>query len=287
MKINTLTLNSVQYHYAITHGNTSNTPILFINGAFQNMFSWSTLANQLSKQRTTLVTDLPAWGKADSLKAEVDFEFYADAVDQILRNEEIDKVTIVSTSYGTNIATTFATLFPEKIDKLILTAPLLEISPRLKSFNPRLQELINAKDFTQLFHFLLKIGLLNVHAGECKQIHNYQLVRHCFERQIKTLTAKKLADFQSNTERIMKYGNADLSKIREVETLVLTGVHDTFTDLSSCKSIYNQFVNARFEIVPNADHFFLFERPLYTAQIIERFLIATDSVVNNIVLNRA
>ncbi len=108
-----LELENHKYYYAINQcKNDQADPILFINGAFQCMNSWQKAVDHFKDNTTTIVADLPGWGDADFLSDDYDFDFLARAIFQILEKESINKINIVSTSYGTPIAVSFAKNFP-------------------------------------------------------------------------------------------------------------------------------------------------------------------------------
>ena len=85
------------------------------NNIFLNQFE------DLKKKYNFLLFDLPAHGK--SLEYDEKFTFYsiADEILQIMLQHNINKVDIISISFGTMIADTLIQIAPDKIGKVIFT----------------------------------------------------------------------------------------------------------------------------------------------------------------------
>jgi len=278
MKTIEMSLRDYTYYYTIEKNSRDRiAPIVFINGAFQNMKSWHPISQYLSEWTTTIVLDLPGWGLADHLPANIDFGIYAEAINNVLKEEGVEDVNVISTSYGTPIATQFAKRYPAKIDHLILTAPLMEINPALKTQYQLLEDIISKKDLPTLAEFLFDIGLMNSKEGEKGNILQFELISALFKQQILRLSEDKLQKFMSNTDRIMSYGSSSIAGIENMKTLVLTGQYDTFTSCGEGRALAVRFANAEFYEVPAADHLFLFENPEFATKLISDFLIGSEA----------
>lgn len=274
MKKNKLSIKAYNYYYSISRNEKESTsPIIFINGAFQDMNSWHFMRKYFENFTTTVVLDLPGWGMADHLPKEIDFDLYSEAINKVLEQEEVKQVNIISTSYGTPISTHFAKQYKSKINNLVLTSPLMEIGSNLASKYPCMKQLIQNKDYENLYKFLLEIGLMNVVEGKKGNIKQFELIAGLFEKQVLKLTKEKSQKFISNTERIMNYGTSSTEGIEDIRTLVMTGEHDTFTCSKSSRALADTFNNATFKMIPETDHFYLFENPRFAIKLIDDFLL--------------
>ena len=273
MKITQLEIENFKYNYAISPCPSSKQPpLFFINGAFQNMHSWAYLSSSLQEDFTIIVADLPGWGSADLLPDKYDFSFLASSVNQILEKENIDQVSLISTSYGSLIATKFTEEYTSKVANLMLCSPLLEISGRLKAYYPELLQIIFNKDASSLNDFLCNVGLLNCPAGHQGKIDHFEKLLPLFKRKISKLKKDELDQFLQNTNRIISYGDTDLSAISGINAKVITGEYDSFTTPDDCHNIAQFFSKSCYESIPRADHMFLFEQPQAFANVIARFL---------------
>lgn len=271
----TKTLRTIGFNYSYKYLKSKKqkrNPIFIINGAFQNMNTWTPIVSLLNDRHSVILADLPGWGQSDLLPSLYDFSVYNQFIFDILKKEEIDKINILSSSFGTLIATSFAQSYPELVDKLILCSPITEIKDSLQQSYPEMQEIIKSRDARALSEFLCRIGLINCEAGEKGMIDSFEILLKKFVINISRLDANHLGKFMANTNRILNFPGSDLSKISSIKTLILSGVHDRFTSPDDCESVYEQFENCKLKFVPKSDHLFLFEQPLYAIKKIDKFL---------------
>ena len=281
MKTNEMAIEGFKFYYSISKNDQNNiSPLIFINGAFQDMHSWHYMNKYFSQLTSTIVLDLPGWGKADHLPGDIDFSLYARAINDVLIKEGIKHVNVVSTSYGTPIAVQFAKNFRASVDNLILTSPLMEIQPSLLNRYSTLNDLVRRKDLSNLSAFLFDIGLMNTEEGVKGKVKQYDLISSLFNKQILKLSDDKLKKFKSNTDRIIKFGTASIEGIQDLKTLIFTGEYDSFTTCKRRKSLADTFTNARFDKVPETDHLFLFENPKFAIQLIADFLTKAQDYKN-------
>lgn len=110
VKLNFLSYN---YYYRVIESRNENfEPTFFISGAFQNMDSWKRFANAFSDQTTVILADLPGTGKSDIVEDDVPLEFFSEAIYKIIKDTGVEKVYLVSASYGTPLAYAFAKKIP-------------------------------------------------------------------------------------------------------------------------------------------------------------------------------
>jgi pimeloyl-ACP methyl ester carboxylesterase len=116
------------YYYRVIEGKSNNfEPTFFISGAFQDMDSWKRFANAFSNETTVILADLPGTGKSDLVDDNVSLDFFSEAIYKIIEDIGVEKVYLVSASYGTPLAYTFAKNYPELVSKLVLAGTMKEI----------------------------------------------------------------------------------------------------------------------------------------------------------------
>lgn len=278
MESKKLNVQGFNYSYKIFRNEESLfSPLFFINGAFQTMKSWSQLVTLLQGQFTIIVADLPGWGNSDELPSDYDFQTLSLCVDEVLSNENIVKINLIATSFGTSIATTFAKMYSNKTDNLILCSPLLKINSKLAMYYPEMKQIIRSKSSSLLSDFLCKVGLINCKAGEKGNIELFDLLLPLFKRKISKLEDRQLEKFLQNTDRILKFGSKNLSYVSQISTLVITGIFDNFTTPKACIKIAESFENSSVHLISRSDHMFLFERPKTAVRLISDFLTLSSS----------
>jgi proline iminopeptidase len=110
--------------YYRTYG--SGAPLLIINGGpGMNSDGFENLAISLSKNNQTIIYDQRGTGKSvlktvDS--STVTMKLMMDDIESIRKELKIEKWSILGHSFGGMVASYYATLYPERIDKLILSS---------------------------------------------------------------------------------------------------------------------------------------------------------------------
>ncbi len=268
-------LNTSGFNYTynfIENQDSDFSPLFIINGAFQDMKSWTQLITLLDKQYSIIVADLPGWGKSDLLPSVFGFEMYNEFIRKILLEEGIEKVNLLSCSFGTLIATSFAKSFPDNIDNLIFCSPILKIKKSLKKKYPKMKNIIEVRKTEQLANFLCKIGLVNCKAGSKGKIEHFDLLVKKFQKKIARCDPNQLGKFLENTNRIMKFPEEDLTEIANLPSMILKGRYDEFTSTKDCEKVASEFQSCPLYLIPKSDHMFLHEQPVYSAKKIDAFI---------------
>jgi pimeloyl-ACP methyl ester carboxylesterase len=99
------------------------TPLLFLHGWGSSSDSWVSVQSMLAdKGYQVVVPDLPGFGKTPAPGEVWGVEEYARFVYDFAEAIDLEKFVLVGHSFGGQIAIQFATVYPEKIDKLVLVA---------------------------------------------------------------------------------------------------------------------------------------------------------------------
>lgn len=110
--------------YYRTYG--SGEPLLIINGGpGMNSNGFETLAQQLSKHNRVVIYDQRGTGKSALSKINaktVSMQLMASDIESLRKHLKIEKWHILGHSFGGMLASYYATLYPEHIDKLVLSA---------------------------------------------------------------------------------------------------------------------------------------------------------------------
>jgi len=114
MKVN---VDDVELYYEI-HG--EGEPIIFSHGWMCDCSVWNSQINFFSKKYKVIVYDHRGHGKSDKPKANYSIETLSNDLYSIIKELNLDKVTLVGHSMGGMTALTFALNHPDKVSKLIL-----------------------------------------------------------------------------------------------------------------------------------------------------------------------
>jgi pimeloyl-ACP methyl ester carboxylesterase len=247
----------------------ANTPVFFVSGAFQSMGSWRKFADHFAQFTTVILCDLPGTGASDSLPYEFGLDFLANAMAEVLRTLDVERVHVVAASYGSPIAYRFAQLYPEAVDRLVLAGVMKEIPQTLRASTR--QTVISLLD-GRMSEFAQEVvdGLLC--ADPEKPVERRALARRLLIGQLERMAPAEGQRYVHNTMRLLSHAPLDLSSAPAVPALVFTGEHDVYTRPDHCREIAEAFDEATFTTIKRADHLFHIERFEATLALVDRFL---------------
>lgn len=99
--------------------------VLLLHGKNFNGYYWKTLIPFLVKNKfRVIVPDQPGWGRSDKPDLHYSFHLLANCTSQLLDSLHAEKVIVIGHSMGGMLATRFALLYPQRVEKLILENPI-------------------------------------------------------------------------------------------------------------------------------------------------------------------
>lgn len=125
--VNAVKINGI--HYTETRKAARNA-LVFIHGWTCNSEFWKESINAFPQYKVIAI-DLPGHGLSDKPRVNYSMEYFAKAIDTVMRNAKVEKAVLVGHSMGTPIARQFYRLYPEK------TLGIVIVDGALKSFFPK------------------------------------------------------------------------------------------------------------------------------------------------------
>ncbi len=258
----------------VRSGTRSGTPLMLLHGIGSNAMSFASLIAQLSDRRDLIAWDAPGYGGSAPLtQAWPSADDYAGALAQLLDRLGIGKLDLLGHSLGAMMAGRFAALFPDRLERLILSSPALGYATPpgaalAAQVGPRLEALINEGGAAFAATRAPKLVF---------QRDNAELVAAVTS----AMAAVKLPGYQQ-ASRLLSCGDllADAQRIT-ARTLVVVGARDEVTTPDRCRHMYQALVatsphlDHRFELVERAGHALAQEQPKALAQVIDAFAPAT------------
>jgi pimeloyl-ACP methyl ester carboxylesterase len=106
------TLDGARLHY-VNYGKGSESLIL-IHGWTMNEDNWRDQVTDLAKRNRVIAVDLPGHGKSDKPQVTYSMDFFARAVEAVMRDAKVKRAVLVGHSMGTPIARQFYRNYPDK-----------------------------------------------------------------------------------------------------------------------------------------------------------------------------
>ncbi|WP_058300942.1 alpha/beta fold hydrolase [Gorillibacterium timonense] len=97
-------------------------PLLLLHGGYSNLTVWNEAAAELKKFHTVIRFDQRGYGKSDPVNTP--YSAYED-IRAVLDHLQVERTTIMASSFGGSAAIDFALAYPERVNKLVLIAPSL------------------------------------------------------------------------------------------------------------------------------------------------------------------
>jgi pimeloyl-ACP methyl ester carboxylesterase len=95
-------------------------PVVLLHGYLESLEIWNGFAAELSKTFRVIAIDIPGHGKSGKVAEVHSVDLMADAVDEVLKNLEIDRAFIVGHSMGGYIALAYLANFSQKVSGICL-----------------------------------------------------------------------------------------------------------------------------------------------------------------------
>jgi pimeloyl-ACP methyl ester carboxylesterase len=97
--------------------------LVLIHGLASYLPAWKNNLAALSRDYRVIAIDLPGFGKSSKANYAYSMEFYAKVVRGVIRELDLARPTLVGHSMGGQIAMTYALMYPDRLEALVLTSP--------------------------------------------------------------------------------------------------------------------------------------------------------------------
>ncbi len=117
------TLDGARIHY-VNYGKGSEALVL-IHGWTQNVDGWRDNVPDFAKRNRVIAIDLPGHGQSDKPQVTYSMDYFARAVEAVMRDAKVKRAVLAGHSMGTPVARQFYRKYPEKtIAIVIVDGPL-------------------------------------------------------------------------------------------------------------------------------------------------------------------
>ena len=121
--VRTCTCNGLSIRFFDTSPEADGIPFLFIHGYSGTGYEARRLAKKMPEGSRIIAPDLPGMGFSDKPETPYSIGLFVDTVNGLMEQLDLEKAVFIGHSLGGAIAVTFADIYPEKVEDLILIAP--------------------------------------------------------------------------------------------------------------------------------------------------------------------
>jgi sigma-B regulation protein RsbQ len=129
-KDNWATFGDVKLHYYDIGKHKSKSALVLVHCWTCNVEFWKESYNSFPNYRV-IALDLPGHGKSDKPKADYSMEYFANAVDAVLKDAGVSKAVLVGHSMGTPVVRRYYELYADKtLGLVVVDGALIPMGPR-------------------------------------------------------------------------------------------------------------------------------------------------------------
>ena len=100
----------------------SDEPIIFIHGLSGCWQNWLEQLPHFARDRRVIAVDLPGFGQSEMPAEDISISGYADAIDALMEELDVDTAQLVGNSMGGFIGAELAIQYPPRVERLVLAA---------------------------------------------------------------------------------------------------------------------------------------------------------------------
>lgn len=240
-------------------------PLIILHGLFGSADNWQTLGKEFAKNFKVYLVDLRNHGNSPH-SDEFNYDLLSEDLKELIDDEGLQKVLLLGHSMGGKTAMTFATSFPEMVDKLIV----VDIGP--KKYPPHHENVYNG------FH---SIDMENLASRKDADDQLSKTIGDFGVRQfiLKNLSRNNDGSFEwkinldSLTKNALEVGRSlDSGDRFEGATLFIGGAKSGYIKTEDHDLIQSHFPSARIEMIEGSGHWVHAEKPRELYQIVMDFL---------------
>jgi 3-oxoadipate enol-lactonase len=252
-----MTVNGVKLYYELAGDERSQEVVAFFNGVMASTSSWVFQRKVFEKAGfKILLHDFKGQLLSEKPSGPYTFAQHADEARLLIKELGIDKVHIVGTSYGGEVAMRFAIDFPERVSSISLIDSVSELDEVLRLFVRGWKAAAGERDATRFFWEMVPTIY-----------HNSFIERNMKMLQDRAKALEKApADYFDGQIALYEtfesdvYMTDELHKI-QTPTLVVCGEDDILKPRKFSKIIADRIDGAEFAIIPDCGHVTIFEKP--------------------------
>lgn len=257
----------IEFHAFCQPGNEDNCPVVFLGGAFQSFASFKNEVELVYQSHPVILLDMPSQGGNDQLVPEFALQDFAHLIKDFLEVQAVPSVIMVGISYGSAMATIFASEYPQYMHRLLLSGITCF---RRDSLVMLLEDSLSLLAAGEMKSFAATAVSNLINHNRMPETEIGQTYRRLLFRQVARLNDNEQKRYAQNTQRLLDF--TGFQKYPTCPTLVATGEYDNFTLPEENAGFADQCPDAQFAVIRNADHLSQFERRDVTSELFYRFM---------------
>jgi len=249
-------VNDVNLYYEVDGNEESTVAIAYFNGVMASTNSWDFMWKTFETDNFKIIRhDFRGQMKSDKPSGPYSFQMHSEDAKALFDDLNVDKVHIIGTSYGGEVAMKFALMYPEMTKSISIIDSVSELDEVLKGFIESWMQLCELKDGEKFFK-----GMAPSIYGNSFYTKNKLML----DSRAKAFKSVEDSYFEGQKILYETFKNdvymTDQLKDIQCPALVVVGEDDLLKRVKFSKIIANNIPNSEFIIIPDCGHVPIFEK---------------------------
>ncbi len=258
------TPDGCKIYYTTDNFNTSNPPVVFLNGTSQTTIYWEPHAAVFAKHFKVLRYDTRAQGKSDIGTRKISAEIHISDLQNLLAHLSVQKTRLIGISHGAYIALRLAATGPKWVDRLVLCSIGRDSQAFVKQVVRSWLKILQRADLKTMAWAALPLVFGKRFLNQNRQMQGKIIAAIAARNTKEALIAhfKAISNYPS-PEKFLKTISCP--------TLVVSGSDDPLVSSENARQLAKD-CHGRHEIFPDIGHSIPAEAPALFQQVVLDFL---------------
>lgn len=253
-------------------GNSKNPPLILLSGFTGTHGDLLALARLLKNKYFLIIPEFPGWGETPKNHSTFTITSYAHVIEEIVKENTYNKITLVGHCMGTLVALEYAYEFPNSVEKLFLiSVPYQEGTVGQIFFEKMADWSEKVPRVVRFLFFFWRSRIITIPISffvlQTKTFH------HKLQLILQTLTKQSHQDehvLEKNWISMMHFHYQKLKKL-SLPIHLIHGEKDRLIPLYQASKLQTLPPTATLDIVPHAGHLPPVETPESVARVIRKY----------------
>jgi pimeloyl-ACP methyl ester carboxylesterase len=245
--------------------------IVLLHGYPGNYETLLDLARKLGNRYRIVMPNFPSCGGSEPFKDDYNIKAYVEWLELFLKGISVKKATLIGHSFGARVALVFSIVYPKKIERLVLIAPVLRPDSPFKYI---LMPKYKIAKFLPAYASRAFLSSKIFEYVACKVVSMNP-------EQQRNITRRGVVELQyvypkAHVDLFEEFYNLDLTPLGKqikAKTLVIAGKQDRFATLDAIEIFAGQIKKGVLKVAKNSGHLLPTEHPEIAAAFIKDWIL--------------
>ena len=249
--------NGKRIFYDIINEKGSNGTVFFLNGVMASVSSWKFQIEALIKEDYKIVVhDFIGQLLSDKFEGLYSFEQHSLDLYELIQYLNEDKIHLIGTSYGGEVAMKFASIFPKVAKSMTVINSVSELDEKVVKIVEEWVELAKSYNGKEFFEKMLP----SIY-GQTYIVNN----RDFLSQRALAMNGIPKSYFDGQIGLYKTFINdvymTDILSNIQCPSLIIVGEEDTLKPVKFSQIIADNLSNSQLKIIPDCGHVTIFEKP--------------------------